>query len=322
MFRAMCLAVAVAVAVAIAAAPASAQEVRLKAASFLPLTQSFGVHFKRWVDETNRRGAGLLQIDAVGPEAMPGPEQPNAVKSGVIQLHYGPPTFYTGIMWEGEALSLSEKTIKDLRANGAWAYLDKLHQEKMNSVLLAGLGDGVKFYVYTTVPANTADAARPMTGLTLRSSPLYRAFFEEIGARNVSLPPGDVFTALERKVVQGYGWPLWGIKDLGWLPVTKFRYGPGFLNVNVNVLVNLDAYRKLSPPQKKLLDDMALWLDEEWPKWRAAEDAIELKNQADAGVKYVDLGPSFSRRAHEAYWSDLEKRSPQHIPQLRKMVSQ
>ena len=197
---------------AAAAFPASAQELRWKAVSFLPLTQSFGVHFKRWVDEFNTRGKGVMQIDAVGPEAIPVPEQPNAVKSGVIQMHYGPPTFYTGTMWEGESLSLSERTIKELRANGAWAYLDKLHQEKMNSVLLAGLGDGVKFFIYTTTPAKADDKDKPMTGLTLRSVPLYRVFFESLGARSVSLPPGEVFTALERKVVQGYGWPLWGIE--------------------------------------------------------------------------------------------------------------
>lgn len=303
------------------AAPAGAQEVRFKAASFLPQTQSFGVHFKRWVDEVNKRGKGVLQIDVVGPEAIPTPEQPNALKNGVVQMHYGPPTFYTGTMWEGEALSLSETTIKTLRANGAWAYLDKLHQEKMNAVLLGGLGDGVKFFVYTTAPAKAGDKDKPMAGLTLRSVPLYRVFFESLGARTVSLPPGEVFTALERKVVQGYGWPRWGVKDMGWLPVTKYRYGPGFFNVNVNVLVNLDAWKKLGAPQKKLLNDMAAWLDDEWPKWRAAQDAQEDKIQQDAGVQYVDLGAWFSQRAHDAYWADLAKKSPQHIPHLRKLVS-
>jgi TRAP-type C4-dicarboxylate transport system substrate-binding protein len=310
-----------AMAAVVLATPAGAEEAKLKAASFLPLTQSFGIHFKRWVDEVNKRGKGVLQIDAVGPEAIPVLEQPNAVKSGVIQMHYGPPTFYTGTMWEGEALSLSERTIKELRANGAWAYLDKLHQEKMNSVLLAGLGDGVNFYVYTTTPAKADDKDKPMSGLTLRSVPLYRVFFESLGARAVSLPPGEVFTALERKVVQGYGWPSWGVKDMGWLPVTKYRYGPGFFNVNVNVLVNLDAWKKLGDPQKKLLNEMAAWLDDEWPKWRAAQDAVEDKIQKDAGVQYVDLGAWFSKRAHDAYWADLEKKSPQHIPHLRKLVT-
>jgi TRAP-type C4-dicarboxylate transport system substrate-binding protein len=305
----------------VGASSAAAQEAKFKAASFLPLTQSFGVYFKRWVDAVNERGKGVLQIEAVGPEAIPTPEQPNAVKNGVVQLHYGPPTFYTGTMWEGEALSLSEKTVKELRANGAWAYLDKLHQEKMNAVLLGGLGDGVKFFVYTTTPAKADDKDKPFSALTLRSAPLYRVFFESLGARAVSLPPGEVFTALERKVVQGYGWSRWGIKDMGWLPVTKFRYGPGFFNGSVNLLVNLDAWKKLGEPQKKLLNDMAVWLDGEWPKWRDAQEAAEDKILKDAGVQDIDLGAWFSKRAHDAYWEDLAKKSPQHVPHLRKLVT-
>jgi TRAP-type C4-dicarboxylate transport system substrate-binding protein len=307
---------------AAAAFPAAAQEAKLKAASFLPLTQSFGIHFKRWVDEANSRGKGVVQIEAVGPEAIPVLEQPNALKNGVVQMYFGPPTFYTGIMWEGEALSLSEISVKAMRANGAWAYLDKLHREKLNATLLGGgIGDGIRFFVYTTAPAKPDDKDKPMAGLTLRSVPLYRVFFESLGARTVSLPPSEVFTALERKVVQGYGWPAWGIKDMGWLPVTKYRYGPGFFNVHTNIYVNLDAWNKLAEPQRKFLTDMALWLDEEWPKWRSAQDAEEAKIQKDAGVQYIDLGAWFTKRAHDAYWADLTQKSPQHIPHLRKLVS-
>lgn len=314
---------AVGVALAVASVPASvsAQETRLKAASFLPLGQSFGVHFKRWVDETNRRGKGLLQIDAVGPEAIPVPEQPTAVRTGVVQMYYGPTTFYTGTMWEGETLSLAERPIPELRANGAWAYLNKLHNEKMNIELIGGLGDGVKFYVYTTTAAKPGNEQKPMEGLTLRTTPIYRVFFESIGARTVSLPPGEVFTALERNVVQGYGWPQWGVKDMGWLPLTKFRYGPGFFNVNVNMSINLDAWKKLNPAQQKLLADMGLWLDQEWPKWRADQDAAEDKIQKDAGVRYVDLGAWFPKRAQDAYWDDLAKKSPQHIGHLRPLMT-
>jgi len=243
------------------------------------------------------------------------------VKTGVVQMHYGPPTFYTGTMWEGEALSLSHRTIKELRANGAWEYLDKLHREKMNITLLAGLGDGAKFFIYTTTAAKADDKEKPMAGMTLRGVQLYRAFFEGLGARLVTLPPGEVFTALERKVVQGYGWPLWDLKAMGWLPLTKFRYGPGFYNVNINVLINLDAWNKLGDPQRKLLNDMALWLDDEWPKWRAAKNEAEEKIQRDAGVQYIDLGPTLPRRADDAYWEDLVKKSPVHMPHLRKLVS-
>ena len=59
---------------------AYAQEARLRLASFLPGNQSFGIPAKRWVDEVNRRGKGVVQITLVGPEAVPLPEQPNAVR--------------------------------------------------------------------------------------------------------------------------------------------------------------------------------------------------------------------------------------------------
>ncbi len=40
--------------------------------------------------------------------------------------------------------------------------------------------------------------------------------------------PGEVYTALERGVVDGYGWPITGIFDLGWHEKTKYRVDPGF----------------------------------------------------------------------------------------------
>jgi TRAP-type mannitol/chloroaromatic compound transport system substrate-binding protein len=46
--------------------------------------------------------------------------------------------------------------------------------------------------------------------------------------------PGEVYTALERGVVDGYGWPTAGIFDLGWHEKTKFRVDPGFYTAEVS----------------------------------------------------------------------------------------
>lgn len=321
MKRHVACAMVVVAAVSLGLSFAKAQEARLKAVSFLPLSANFGFYFKKWTEAVNAKGKGVLQIDTVGPEAVPVTEQANALKNGVVQMGFIAATYYVGTMWEGEVLPLSEKPMKELRANGAWAYLDKLHREKMNAVLLGQIGDGVKMHLYTNRPANLANSQKPMEGLTLRSVPIFTPFFEALGARVVSLPPGEVFTALERNVVQGYGWPRWGIKDMGWLTVTKFRYGPGFFGVNTPILVNLAAWNKLTGPQRKLLEDMAIWLDDEWMKWRAERDVEEDKALESGGVKIVDMGPSFSQRAHEARWAVLEKNSPQHIAHLRKLMT-
>ena len=259
-------------AVLVAAWSAAAQEARICAVSFLPLNASFGVFFKRWVDAANERGKGVLQIDAVGPEAIPTAEQHNAVKNGVVQMGFIAATFYAGALIEAEVIPLSERRIKELRANGAWAYLDKLHREKLNSTLLMGIGEEVRMHLYTTVPAKTADPRKPMDGIALRSVPIYKPFFDSLGARTVTIVPTEVYTALERGVVQGYGWPRWGIKEMGWLNVTKYQYGPGFLGATCPVIVNQDAWNKMTDAQRKHLTDMALWFDDEWHNWRAGKD--------------------------------------------------
>ena len=150
----------------------AAQEATLKAVSFLPLNVNFGAYFKRWVDAVNSRGKGVLQISAVGPEAIPTLEQANALRSGVVQLGFVPATYYIGVMWEAEALPLTEKSPQELRQNGAWDYLDKLHRQKMNTTLIGQLGDGVRMFVYTTRPIQSKDAVKPFDGFTLRSAPI------------------------------------------------------------------------------------------------------------------------------------------------------
>ncbi|MSQ70174.1 MAG: ABC transporter substrate-binding protein [Betaproteobacteria bacterium] len=302
-------------------AGASAQEARLRLVSFLPGNASFGIPAKRWVDELNRRGKGVLQVDFVGPEAVPVPEQANAVKTGVVDLHSGPPTFYRGSLIEGETLSLSETSIPELKKNGVWDTLNKLHAEKLNVMLLTGFGDGVRFHIYTTKAANTADKVKPFAGFTLRSPPIYKVFFESLGAQVVSTAPGEVYTALERGMVQGYGWPLWGIKDFGWIKLTKFRYDPGFYNVSVNIMINLDRYKKLDKKQQDLIGQMATWMDTEWPKWRAEFEAQEEKIQKDGNVQVVSLGPDLRTRAHTAFWTELETASPKIVPGLKKLMT-
>ncbi|MFM7567142.1 MAG: TRAP transporter substrate-binding protein DctP, partial [Betaproteobacteria bacterium] len=283
--------------------------------------QSFGIPAKRWVDEVNRRGKGIVQIVLVGPEAIPLPEQPNAVKTGVVDLHSGPPTFYRGSLIEAESMTLSEKSVAELKLNGAWDLMNRLHAEKMNVMLLTGFGDGVNFNVYTNRPVALTDRAKPFDGMTLRTSPAQKAFLESVGARAVVIAPTEVYTSLERNMVQGYVWPMLGLKDLGWLKLTKFRYDPGFYSSVVNIMINLDKWKSLDSRQQKFLMEMATWMDTEWPKWRAESRADEERFQKEAGVQVVSVGSELRNRAHDAFWNELQGLSPQLIPQIRKLMT-
>ena len=75
------------------------------------------------------------------------------------------------------------------------------------------------FHIYLNKKIDKLD----FTGLKIRVTPVYKDIVEALGGTTVTTAPGEVYTALERGVVDGYGWPITGIFDLGWEKVTKFR---------------------------------------------------------------------------------------------------
>ena len=312
------VAVALGASLLAAAAPfAGAQEAKLKAAAFLPVKAVFVVGFARWVGEVNRQCAGKVSIGIVGPEAIKSLEQWNALKSGVVDMHYGPPNYYVGALPEGDVMSVARNETAVQRKNGAWAMMNEVHNQKMNAQYLTHLFGGVRFHIYTSKPAKDGR----FDGFRLRSTPIYDAFFKSLGGLPVRMAPPEVHTALERGTVDGYGWPLYGIADFGWHKYTKYRYGPGFVSAAVAILVNQDKWKALDNEQRACLTRMSEWVEGEWPKWRAEEDGKQQAVQDQAGIQYVDLGPGFARQAEELYWELLAKGNPEFVRKIRPLLT-
>jgi TRAP-type C4-dicarboxylate transport system substrate-binding protein len=161
------------------------------------------------------------------------------------------------------------------------------------------------------------------SGLKVRVTPVYKDIVEALGGTAITTAPGEVFTALERGVVDGYGWPVSGIFDLGWDKVTKFRLEPGFYAVEVNVLVNLDTWKALGDAQRKVLNDAALWL-EGLDAENLANNKAEVERQTKAGIQPIDFGPAeskkFTDRANEVAWQSVIRRAPETGPKLRQLA--
>ena len=110
-----------------------AQEVKLKAASFLPGKVIFAKFFYDWVGQTNKQCSGKVKISVVGPAAIGSMKQWEAVKSGVVDMHYGPPTYYKGAAPEAGVSDLATTPFPQQRKNGAYKMLDELHNNLENS---------------------------------------------------------------------------------------------------------------------------------------------------------------------------------------------
>jgi TRAP-type C4-dicarboxylate transport system substrate-binding protein len=145
-----------------------------------------------------------------------------------------------------------------------------------------------------------------------------------MGATVITTPPGEVYTALERGVVDGYGWPIGGIFDLNWHEKTKYRVDPGFYDAEVSLIMNLPAYRKLTDAQRDFLEKQVLALEAKndfWVKYAADEIA----RQEKAGIQAIRFDAASSKafvdKAYAVAWASAEKQSPEVAKRFRPLFA-
>jgi TRAP-type C4-dicarboxylate transport system substrate-binding protein len=209
----------------------------------------------------------------------------------------------------------------ELRKNGGFDYMAKLYEQKMNAIMLARVVDNNPFHLYLNKRITGPD----LTGLKLRITPVYRDFFQALGGTVVQTAPGEVYTALDRGVVDGYGWPITGVFDLGWNEKTKYRVDPGFYSAEVSILVNKAAWDRLDDQQKAILRKASDEGEAEAPSEFLAADAKETERQAAAGIETINFDPvvakAYYKKAYESGWAGELRQSPESGPKLREFFS-
>ncbi|MCA2012103.1 TRAP transporter substrate-binding protein DctP [Cereibacter sphaeroides] len=302
------------------AMPAFAQT-SLRVVTAFPQGTMQNIPLTAFIDHVNETCTDSVSLQLVGgPEAIPTFELGEAVRRGVVDVGFSSQSFYTSVAPDASAIRLSTNTVAEQRENGGWALLNQIHNERMNAWYLARTSEDIPFHLYLTEEANPLD----LTGVTLRIAPVYRAFFEDLGATTVQIPPAEVYPALERGVVQGLGWTSLGLFDQGWDQHIRYRVEPAFYRSDTNVLINLDRWNGLDAAAQECLTDAGIWIEGQGGVLVDLQTE-ELQRQADAGVQVITLEgeqrAEFLRRASEAGWAELERLQPEHVTELRALLA-
>jgi len=305
------------------ASTANAEET-LRAISAFPKPLAFSQSFQGFADLVNEKGKGVIKIDYVGgPEMFPSNQQVDAVRRGVIDMQYGPASYYLGTMPEADAWVGSTVSAAEARANGGFATMQKAFNEKLGVNLLAHLDTGVQFHVYTIdEPKRTDDGSVDLDGLRIRSQPIYNSFFESLGAIPVSVPVPDVYTGLERHTFDGSGWPIIAIKDLSWDKFLRYRIDPGFFQTDLAVVINPAKWDALSDEAKTIINEAAVEYEQtsydNFQKMIAETD----KAVRDEGMQVITLEGDAAKKyldgAFESAWKRMKDAGSEHYDALRK----
>ncbi|WP_298975751.1 TRAP transporter substrate-binding protein DctP [uncultured Roseobacter sp.] len=294
------------------ASMAQAEET-ISAVHAFPETLIYTKSFLTFVDKVNDVGTGVIQIDVRGgPEAIGMFQQPDAVRDGIVDMVYTPGSFYGGALPEKDAMVASNLTAVETRANGGTELIDQIHQEKMGLKYLGWFDSGVCYNLWTRdAPSFDADGNLEVEGLKLRGNNVYNAFFTNyLGAQVIDLPTGEVYSALQRGVVDATGWTQIGLIDLKWNEFLNYRIEPCFFSTDLGVIVNLEKWNSLSDEAKKILQDVATQHEKD------SVAALRIKRDEDfaaleaAGMQVVSLEgeakANYLAAAREKTWERMQ----------------
>ena len=299
-----------------------AQEVNLKAAFFLAGQSTTRQAFDRFVAFVNKHGAGKIKIGSVkGPEAVPPRQMGNALKNGIVDIAGFPPSYIANLVPGVQGLSASTVSVTEQRKNGTYDVLTRIFKERANAYPLAQLNDAGKFYIFMNKRIKSVD---DLKGMRMRTSNTYRAFLQAAGALPVNTNIGEIYTALQRGVVDGYVNVPSTAVDFGWAKVTKYRVEPGFYSVTNIILVNRKTWDALNADQKAVLTAAGKEYEAAISDWVRQGEAAAMKKLADEGIKTIKLsdaeGAKLTKLAYTASWNEIVKRAPDFGPQLRKLL--
>ena len=105
----------------------------------------------------------------------------------------------------------------------------------------------------------------------------------------IDLPTTEVYSALERGVVDATGWTQIGLIDLKWNEFLNYRIEPCFFSTDLGTIVNLDKWNSLSDEARKILQDVAIEHEKASAEKLGAVRDEDFAKLEEAGMTVVTL---------------------------------
>lgn len=307
---------------AFGATSANAEVIELK--GMTPWTKDYASSepfftFQEMIEERLKGKVKLTYLG--GPEVVPAFEQFEALRNGVADVILGAAAYYTAQVPEASAMLLARKSPQEMRETGYYDLMRKIHREKGGVVFLSNLTGvpNVGFRLYVNKLIEQPD----LTGLKIRVSPVYVPLVNGLGGTPVNMPTTEIYTAIERGVVDGFGSTYVGIMDFGLHEVTKYVVNVPFYSKDNALLMNAEVWDGLPEDIRAELDQIAKDVEDEMTKFVEKKIIEEDKLLKDAGLEFIEFNEEQSKTyldaAYETRWAELKEKSPEYADELQKL---
>jgi TRAP-type transport system periplasmic protein len=263
-----------------------------------PLQSNDCAAYREFIRIVNTAGKDKVQVkDMGGDEVFPIREQLSVLRLGKADLLFTSSGYITSNFPEPSALIYSfGKTPTEVRSAGITKRLDEIGREKAGVAFL-GIPSWANAHIWVKEPIKSIGDLRSRK---VRSHPSYDPLVKGLGIPTVNVPFSELFTALERGVIDGIAYPYYDIKTYGLEKVLKYRVDPPFWRAGwVVMLANAKQFDNLPKDVQQILVNAVQEVEKKTPEMYDALATAEAKELAAAGMKSIKLP--------EAEWQSTQK---------------
>lgn len=262
----------------------------------------------KFMEAVNRLGEGKVEIRYIGAsDVVPTFDQPEALVNGVFDVWYGAPNYWAGVVPGGDFTELSDLKIPDGGPGSEiYEYLVDMFAEKGVRYLAHAAGDvGVGTHKLST--NFEVDSVEDLQGKKIRVAPLLRHFVEAVEAEPITLPPSDIFLAIDRGTVDGFTWPVAdGYTNNGWEEVTENLVDQPMYRSGAGLAMNLDKWESLSPEVQDILTEAVVEAQTFAQDWFLKNEQEQIEKMKAAGMEILPISEEESEKwteiANNALW--------------------
>jgi TRAP-type C4-dicarboxylate transport system substrate-binding protein len=243
---------------------------------------------------------GRMKFSVSGPETVPPFEQLEPLASGVFQFLFTAGSYHFGTTPILSVMGAVEGDLAAVRASGILDRVDQ-HYQKLGVKLVAlPITPDGGYHIILKQPVGPSG---DLQGRKIRGTPVYGSVITMLGGVMTVLPPAEIYSALEKSIVDGASWPVTGALSFRWNEVSKYLLRPAFGVETAPILMNLNAWNRLSEADRQIIQQEARKVEDAFFKevvrmWQDEEKALFAK-----GMAITQMGEAQKAKLHAA-WAD------------------
>ena len=272
-------------------------------------------YFEGFHDPFNKMAKGEAKLHYVGgPEVTPRQKQGNALKRGLVDMIFCPMGYFEGMVAEAGLMSVTNLHTKVLRENGA---IDQLpgavgRQDERENPELVLLRRGLPYLHHVHAETERPNGPRPLGPQDALHRDLQPVLQGHEARSPINMSAGEMYTGLQRGVVEGLAWPEGGLAKYGVQKFLKYRVYPGFYRSGSMVVVNLDKWKTLPKSVQDMLNKQGLAFEENSITILRKKANVDNEKLWASGLKKIELKgavqSAYLRTIYERSWEARKDR--------------